>query len=138
RFFFVERNDDIAELVDPLGHAVSALAWYERVGVVMGYRMQPVGIGIVGPGLEASPHEDHVLKPFGRDESQPASGAREERIEHAGARIEHHVDARKQLLERDTPGVCRVLRRCDEAIRLVARRGRSLADLEVTTLIDED
>ena len=72
RFFFVERNDDIAELVDPLGHAVSALAWYERVGVVMGYRMQPVGIGIVGPGLEAPAHQ-HQTDPKTSPRLIPAS-----------------------------------------------------------------
>ena len=134
----VERQHDVAELVDALGDAMGAAARHQRIGMMMGHRMQPVGIGIVGPGLQAAAHQDHVLEALGGDQAEPAPGARQQRVEHAGAGIEHDVDAGKELFERDAPGVGRVLGRGQKALGLVLRRGRRLADLEVAVLIDKD
>ena len=61
-----------------------------------------------------------------------------QRVEHAGAGIEHDVDAGEQVLQRDAPGIGRILGRSQEAFGLVLRRGRRLADLEVAVLIDKD
>ena len=99
----VERQDDIAELVDALGDAMGAAARHQRIGMVMGHGMQPVGIGIVGPGLQAAAHQDHVLEALGGDQPEPAAGARQKRVEHAGAGIEHDVDAGKQRLPAKCP-----------------------------------
>ncbi len=134
----VERDHDVAELVDPLGDAMRAPPRHQRIGMMMGDRVEPIGIGIVGPGLQAAAHEDHILDALGRDEPEPAAGAREQRVEHAGAGVEHHIDARKELVEREAPGVGRVLCRGDEALALVMRRGRRLADLEPAVGIDQD
>ena len=134
----VERQDDVAELVDALGDAMGAAARHQRIGMVMGHGMQPVGIGIVGPGLQAAAHQDHVLEALGGDQAEPAAGARQQRVEHAGAGIEHHVDAGEQVFQRDAPGIGGILGRGEEALGLVLRRGRRLADLEVAVLIDKD
>ena len=106
----VERQDDVAELVDALGDAMGAAARHQRIGVMMGHGMQPVGIGIVGPGLQAAAHQDHVLEALGGDQSEPAAGARQQRVEHAGAGIEHHVDAGEQRLPARCPRRRRHLR----------------------------
>ena len=134
----VERQHDVAELVDALGDAVGAAARHQRIGMRVGDGMQPVGIGVVGPGLQPAPHQDHVLQALGGDEAELSPRTRQQRVQHAGAGIEHHVDAGEQRLQRDTPGVRRILGRGKETLRLVLRRRRRLADLEVPVLVDED
>ena len=138
RFVLVHRNDHVAELVHALGHTIGPAAGHQGCRMLVRDRVQPIRIGIVGPGLQAAAHQDHILSALGGDQPQPASGAREQRVQHAGARIEHNVNAAEQLVQRNAPGFCRILGRGQKAFGLIARRRRGFADLEPPVLIDQD
>ncbi len=134
----VEREHDIAEMVDAFGDAMGAAARHQGIGVGVSDRMEPVGIGIVRPGLQTTAHQHHVLHAFGGDQTKLATGTREQGVEHTGTGIEHHVETGEKTVEGDTPSVRGIGSGRNEAFGLVFRRGRGFADLEVPVLIDKD
>src|SRR5439155_19760596 len=87
----IERDDDVAELISALGDPMRPAPRHQGIGMMMRYRMEAVGIGIIGPGLQAATHQDHVLEAFGGDEAEPASRPRQERVEHPGAGIKDDI-----------------------------------------------
>ncbi len=117
---------------------MSSLARYERVGVVMGYGMQAVRIGVVRPSLQSAAHQDHVLESLGSDKPQFAATAWKQRIEHSGAGIQHDIEGAEEVVQGYAPCLGGVCRWSNEAVGFVARRRRGLADLEVAPLVHQN
>ena len=55
RLVLVERDDDVAELIDALGDTVRAPARHERIGMMVRHGMEAIGVGIVSQACRPRP-----------------------------------------------------------------------------------